>query len=102
MAEAYRVGETAFEWWHRRLDGTVFAAEVSVVRIELGGKLILHGTVRDITERKRMTMALSQAKEEADRANQAKSMFLANMTPHGGYDLRPCIDFMRDRLLAPN
>lgn len=30
------------------------------------------------------------------------AMFLANMTPHGGYDLRPCIDFMRDRLLAPH
>lgn len=24
--------------------------------------------------------------------------FLTNMSPHGGYDLRPCIDFMRERL----
>jgi hypothetical protein len=28
-------------------------------------------------------------------------MFLGNMAPHGGYDLRPCIDFMRARLTAP-
>lgn len=27
-------------------------------------------------------------------------MFLGNMTPHGGYDLRPCIDFMRARFTA--
>lgn len=27
-------------------------------------------------------------------------MFLGNMSPHGGYDLRPCIDFMRARLTA--
>lgn len=30
------------------------------------------------------------------------AMFLGNMSPHGGYDLRPCIDFMRNRLRAPN
>lgn len=28
-------------------------------------------------------------------------LFLGNMTPHGGYDLRPCIDWMRIRLLSP-
>jgi hypothetical protein len=27
-------------------------------------------------------------------------MFLGNMAPHGGYDLRPCIDFMRQRIAA--
>lgn len=27
-------------------------------------------------------------------------MFLGNMSPHGGYDLRPCIEFMRQRLTA--
>ena len=27
-------------------------------------------------------------------------MFLGNMSPHGGYDLRPCIEFMRDRITA--
>ncbi len=26
------------------------------------------------------------------------AMFLGNMAPHGGYDLRPCIDWMRARL----
>lgn len=26
------------------------------------------------------------------------AMFLGNMSPHGGYDLRPCIDFMRRQL----
>lgn len=29
------------------------------------------------------------------------AMFLGNMSPHGGYDLRPCIDYMRARLTAP-
>lgn len=29
------------------------------------------------------------------------AMFLGNMQAHAGYDLRPCIDFMRARLTAP-
>lgn len=29
------------------------------------------------------------------------AMFVSNMGPHGIYDLRPCIDFMRARITAP-
>ncbi|MFZ5812066.1 MAG: hybrid sensor histidine kinase/response regulator [Thermodesulfobacteriota bacterium] len=40
----------------------------------------LHGTVQDITERKRAEIALLRAMEAAEAANQAKSEFLANMS----------------------
>jgi signal transduction histidine kinase/response regulator RpfG family c-di-GMP phosphodiesterase len=40
----------------------------------------LHGTVQDITERKRHEIALREAMEAAEVANRAKSTFLANMS----------------------
>jgi PAS domain S-box-containing protein len=44
------------------------------------GRVCIDGAAEDITTRKEMEMALRQANEEADRANQAKSTFLAQMS----------------------
>jgi len=65
--------------WHR--DGTSFAVDYSATPIrkgdEITGSVV---TFRDARERKVAEEALSDAKEAAEAANQAKSAFLANMS----------------------
>jgi len=41
-----------FEWKHRRYGGTLFDAEISFNRVELGQKVFLQAVVRDVTDRK--------------------------------------------------
>jgi PAS domain S-box-containing protein len=53
----------------------------AITRLDAEGNIIgTTGTASDITERKQAEIALKKAKEEADRANRAKSEFLSNMS----------------------
>ncbi len=67
----------------RTRDGSEVPVEMSISRIE--GEEIANdqgyvAIVRDITERKKAELALEQARDEAVRANEAKSAFLANIS----------------------
>ena len=61
IAKALEEGVHSFEWLHRGLDGREFPCTVLATRIQMDGKVILHGTVRDITERKRSEAELEKA-----------------------------------------
>ena len=63
-----------------RRDGTAFPLGIAINRMELKGKYIFTGVVRDITDQKQKELEIVQAKEEAERANHAKSEFLSNMS----------------------
>jgi PAS domain S-box-containing protein len=89
---------TEFETLHRRKDGSVFEVEVSGYPLEIDSKSVLFNSSRDISQRKKTevelerhrhhleamvearTADLSIAKEAAEAANRAKSIFLATMS----------------------
>lgn len=65
-----------------RPDGTVRVVheQAEIVRDDRGRAVRMIGTVQDITERKQTEAALQAAKEQAEAANRAKSLFLAHMS----------------------
>ena len=61
MAEIMSMGGASFAWSHRRADGTVFPSEVSIALTEVWGRKLLHGIVRDVSERRRAEERLRES-----------------------------------------
>lgn len=68
----------------RRRDGSEFPLEISLSPVAGPGPTLVAAAIRDVTERKRAEAELREAREGAERANQAKSRFLATAS----HDLR--------------
>jgi PAS domain S-box-containing protein len=70
----------AIELAGRRADGSEFPAEISLSSIQTDEGPVALAAIRDITERQKAEEETRGAREEADRANQAKSDFLSRVS----------------------
>ena len=61
MAAALRGERQFFEWKHKRFDGTLFDAEVTINRVDIPGEKYFFGVIRDVTARKAADEALKAA-----------------------------------------
>lgn len=69
-----------FEWQARKKNNINFWIEVNVSCIQMREKTCLLFLVRDINTQKQIEKKLQQAKDTAEQANRAKTLFLANMS----------------------
>ena len=64
----------------KKKDGTTFDIELAVSEISVDNEIVLTGIIRDVAYRRIAEGKLIKAKEDAEKANKAKSEFLSSMS----------------------
>ncbi len=74
-------GTHRFEWTHKKKNGKKFPVEILLTSISnQPNNKIIHGVLRDITDRKLIESELIEAKIKAEESDRLKTEFISNMS----------------------
>lgn len=82
---AFETGVDSFFWVHKRVDGSIFPADVLLTRIMLKGKDVLQATVRDVTRQKEAEEKLKEAEEKHRTLLNAANVLVQSVDVEGKY-----------------
>ncbi|QPJ64819.1 MAG: response regulator [Candidatus Nitrohelix vancouverensis] len=85
-----------------RKNGQTFPGEMGISHITIDGQRLYTSSIRDVTQRETYETSLIEAKNEALKANHAKSTFLANMSHELRTPLNAIIGFSQLMQQNPN
>jgi PAS domain S-box-containing protein len=91
MRRALDTGGSRFEWIYRRRDGSQFHADVLLNSVDIGGRGIVQGTIRDISARVETAAALRAASrrlEESERMIRTVTDHLPALVGYWDADMR--------------
>lgn len=92
---------TRFEWILKKIDGSLFHAEMTISLVYMNNSTSMFCVMRDISKSKKIQNELIQLRRKAESANQAKSDFLANMSHEIRTPLNGVIGLTKLLLLNP-
>lgn len=85
VRKACTKGPQTFEWQARRFDGTLFWVEMTLKETLIGGKMLILGVGRDITERKRSEEILRESENKYRSLIQYSSDPIFSFNPDYSY-----------------
>ncbi|MFT3867358.1 MAG: PAS domain S-box protein [Nibricoccus sp.] len=74
IQQALQNGSCQFEWMHQRKDGSCFPAEVLLSSFAFRGRSIIHGSVRDVSEKKKAEVERRELEARLQLTNKLESV----------------------------